>query len=85
MNYCIVQLNGNKDLKCNIEYNEQMGDGESDARKQVGDHIYKIVGTAAFKAHRAINAEAATVNNQPKQYATTLLLVISKNFLLDGF
>lgn len=86
VNYCIVQLNGNKDFENAIlKYNEQMGDGESDARKQVGDHIYKIVGTAAFKAHRAINAEAATVNNQPKQYATTLLLVISKKFSFGWF
>lgn len=86
VNHCIVQLNGNKDFEDAIaKYNEQMGNGESDARKQVGDYIYKIVGAAAFKAHRAINAEAATTNNHPKQYATTLLLVISKKFSFGWF
>ena len=86
VNYCIVQLNDNKKFEEAIsKYNEQKDDGESEARKQVGDYMYKIVGAAAFKAHRAINAEAATANNQPKQYATTLLLTISKKFPFGWF
>lgn len=86
VNYCIVQLNDNKKFEEAIsKYNEQKEDGESEARKQVGDYMYKIVGAAAFKAHRAINAEAATANNQPKQYATTLLLTISKKFPFGWF
>lgn len=86
VNHCIVQLNGNKGFEEAIsKYNEQMGKSESEARKHVGDYIYKIVGAAAFKAHRAINAEAATANNQSKQYATTLLLAICKKFPFGWF
>ena len=86
VNYCIVQLNNNKEFENAIAtYNEQKGDGENDARKIVGDYIYKIVGTAAFKAHKAINAEAAIRNNQPKLYATTLLLTICKKFSFGWF
>lgn len=86
VNHCIVELNANKGFEDAIsKYNERMEEGESEARKQVGDYIYKIVGTAAFKAHRAINVEAAATNNQPKQYATTLLLTISKRFSFGWF
>lgn len=86
VNYCIVQLNNNKDFENAIaKYDEQKGDSETDVRKIVGDYIYKIVGTAAFKAHKAINAEAALTQNQPKLYATTLLLTICKKFPFGWF
>ena len=51
----------------------------------VGDHIYKIVGTAAFKAHNAINKEAKEQNMPAKTYATTLLLTICKKFPFGWF
>lgn len=86
VNFCIVQLNNNKEFENAIaRYDELKGEGENDARKIVGDYIYKIVGTAAFKAHKAINAEAAMAKNQPKQYATTLLLTICKKFPFGWF
>lgn len=86
VNFCIVQLNSNKEFENAIaRYDELKGEGENDARKIVGDYIYKIVGTAAFKAHKAINAEAAMAKNQPKQYATTLLLTICKKFPFGWF
>lgn len=86
VNFCIVQLNNNKEFEdAIVRYNEQKGEGESDARKIVGDYIYKIVGTAAFKAHKAINAEAAMAKNKSKQYATTLLLTICKKFSFGWF
>lgn len=86
VNFCIVQLNNGKELENAIaRYNEQKAEGENDARKIVGDYIYNIVGTAAFKAHKAINAEAALAKNLPKQYATTLLLTICKKFPFGWF
>ena len=51
----------------------------------VGDYIYKIVGTAAFRAQKAIYAEANAQNLQPKLYATTLLLTICKRFSYGWF
>lgn len=84
--HCIVQLNGNKDFEEAIaKYNELSKDGEKDARKVVGDYIYNIVGTAAFKAHKAIDKEAKTRNMPSKNYATTLLLTICKKFPFGWF
>ncbi len=56
-----------------------------ETQKKVGDRIYSIVGNAAFKAHRAINAEAAAKNARAKDYATTLLLSICKRFEFGWF
>lgn len=86
VNFCIGELNNNKEFEdAIVKYDEHKDDSENDARKIVGDYIYKIVGTAAFKAHKAINAEAAMAKNQPKQYATTLLLTICKKFPFGWF
>lgn len=52
-----------------------------DARKLVGDKIYRIVGNAALKAHNAIKKEAERKEGAKlKDYATTLLLAICKKF-----
>lgn len=84
-NYCMAQLANSKDFESAVkQYNEHKTESESDARKAVGDYIYKIVGTAAFKAHKSINAEAAIKKLPAKQYATTLLLAICKKFEFDG-
>lgn len=83
---CIASLNDNNGFEDAIlKYNEQMKEGESEVRKLVGDYIYKIVGTAAFNAHRAINLEASRTKIQSKQYATTLLLTIIKKFHFGWF
>ena len=83
-NYCMAQLANSKDFESAVkQYNEHKT--ESDARKAVGDYIYKIVGTAAFKAHKSINAEAAIKKLPAKQYATTLLLAICKKFEFGWF
>ncbi len=58
---------------------------EEEARKIVGNYIYDIVGTAAFKAHKAIQAEAALTKQPTKCYATTLLLAICKKFSFGWF
>lgn len=84
--FCKLQL-----MDCRLfedaikQYNEHKTESESNARKSVGDFIYNIVGTAAFKAHKGINAEAALRGMQPKQYATTLLLAICKRFDFGWF
>lgn len=86
VNYCNVKLDGNKDFEKAIgRYNTLTNEGEKDARKAVGDYIYNIVAMAAFKAHKAINAEAASKNVSPKFYATTLLLTICKRFSFGWF
>lgn len=86
VNHCIVQLSDNKNFEAAIgKYNELTKEGEKDARKAVGDYIYNIVGTAAFKAHKAINAEALVKNAPLKNYATTLLLTICKKFPFGWF
>ncbi len=66
-----------------VEYKKE--GNEKDARKEVGDFIYNIIGTAAFEAHKAINSEAATKNKEPNRYATTLLLSICKKFSFGWF
>jgi len=58
---------------------------KADNQKLLGDYIYQIVGNAAFKAHRAINAEAAAKGTPAKDYATTLLLAVAKKFDFGWF
>jgi len=58
---------------------------EEEARKVMGQDIYRIVGTAAFKAQKAIFDEAARAGNRNKDYGTTLLLTISKRFSYGWF
>ena len=86
VNHCIIQLEDCKDFEESIIlYNNRQEDSENGARKALGDYIYRIVGTAAFKAHKAINSEAATLNIPSKQYNTTLLLTICKKFDFGWF
>ena len=86
VNYCTLQLLNCKPFEEAVcLYNLPKDESENEARKIVGDYIYKIVGTAAFKAHKAINAEAALKQHPPKQYATTLLLAICKKFDFGWF
>ncbi len=64
----------------------QCTDDEQAARKAVGNHIYSIVGNAAYRAHRAITDEAQVVeSSKPKDFATTLLLAICKKFEFGWF
>lgn len=68
-----------------VNYQAFDEDNKDDARKIVGDYLYQIIGTAAFNAHKAINAEAALQKIPVKQYATTLLLTICKHFDFGWF
>lgn len=86
VDYCKLQLINCKAFEESItKYNIQNVDSEEEARKEVGNFIYNIVGAAAFKAHKAINAEAALTKQNPKLYATTLLLTICKRFSFGWF
>lgn len=86
VDYCKEQLLDSKKFEEEIDtYDQFKEDSESEARKMVGDYIYKIVGTAAFRAQKAIYAEAAAQNQPTKIYATTLLLTICKKFSYGWF
>ncbi len=86
VNNCKLQLIDCKEFEDAIDkYDRLKAEAEEEARKEVGNYIYNIVGTAAFKAHKAINAEAALTKQNPKLYATTLLLTICKRFSYGWF
>lgn len=86
VDFCRQSLLNNSPFEDAIaEYYAQRGESNGDARKKVGDYIYRIVGTAAFRAHKAIEAEAASHNIPLKQYATTLLLSVCKHFSFGWF
>ncbi len=86
VNYCMSKLGQSKAFEDAIgKYGNLQDIAEEEARKIVGNHIYDIVGTAAFKAHKAIQAEAALTKQPTKYYATTLLLTICKKFIFGWF
>lgn len=83
---CRLKLLDSREFEDAIDkYDRLKAEAEEEARKEVGNYIYNIVGTAAFKAHKAINAEAALTKQNPKLYATTLLLTIGKKFSYGWF
>ena len=53
--------------------------------KLMTDKIYGLVGNAAFKAHKAIKAEADTKGEPMKSYHTTLLFAVCKQFPFGWF
>lgn len=55
------------------------------AGKVISADIYKIVGNAALKAHKAIVVEAQQKNRKTKEYSTTLLLTICKKYDFGWF
>ena len=82
--HCKTQLGNSEQFESAITtFNQNQED--TTARKLVGDHIYNIVGTAAFKAHKAIDDEADKKGVASKLYATTLLLAIAKKFEFGWF
>ncbi len=86
VNNCMVQLSNCKAFEDAIcKYDRLKAAEEEEARKEVGNFIYNIVGLAAFNAHKAINTEAAVSKQNPKLYATTLLLTICKRFSYGWF
>lgn len=58
-------------------------DGEY--QKLMTDEIYSLVGNAAFKAYKAIKAEADTNAEPLKSYHTTFLFAVCKHFSFGWF
>jgi serine/threonine protein phosphatase PrpC len=86
VNHCINELKNSEKFEENIKlYDLSINDSESEARKLVGDCVYKIVGNAAFLAHKEIDKVAEEKGVPSKLYATTLLLSIAKKFDFGWF
>lgn len=83
-NYCEDALKGGGCFEEHIMAYKGHKDEEA-KRKAVGDDLYKILGNAALQAHRNIKEEAEGKKIEPKQYATTLLLSITKRFAMGWF
>ncbi len=61
-------------------------EGNDEYKKMLGDYIYQLVGNAAFKGYKAIEAEAKSHEDVPmKLYSTTLLLSVCKKFDFGWF
>ena len=76
-------------LKCDKEIDNLIKDFQRDSsedkRKKLGDALYNILGSAVFKAYKNIEQEAQNTENTVKDYATTLLVSISKKFKFGWF
>lgn len=83
VDHCKGQLadSENFDDDINLYHLDQKSEA---AGKAISADIYKIVGNAALKAHKAIAAEAQQKGRKTKEYSTTLLLAICKNMILVG-
>lgn len=75
--------------KYNKDFDDLIKDFEKDnsenKRKKLGDALYNILGSAVFKAYKNIEQESQNKGNQIKDYATTLLVTISKKFKFGWF
>lgn len=77
--HCKMALTDDSEFENAIIAFQTNNDAES--RKIVGDRVYRIVGNAALKAYNSIKQEAERKEGAVvKDYATTLLLTISKKF-----
>lgn len=61
------------------------GEANDEYRKLLGDSIHQLIGNAAFKSYKAIEAEAVSKGVPIKNYATTLLLAVCKKFDFGWF
>ena len=83
--YCKTQLQNCDEFEGKIRA-YQSAEDEENARKQMANIIYNIIGNAAFKAHKNIK-EAAAANEgiNIKDLATTLMFAICKKFDFGWF
>lgn len=76
-------------VKYSKEIDELISDFDKDAsdakRKKLGDALYNIIGSAAFKAYKNIEKEAQDKGAQIKDYSTTLLTTVAKKFKFGWF
>jgi hypothetical protein len=54
-------------------------------RSKLRDHLYHTMGTAAFKAYKAIQEEATVAGAEMRDYAATLMFVICKKINMGVF
>jgi serine/threonine protein phosphatase PrpC len=82
--YCKEQLQNCTEFEDKIRgyYNAENKD---DARKQMANLIYSIIGNAAFKAQKNIKEAAETNGAVAKDMATTLMFAICKKFDFGWF
>ena len=83
--YCKAQLQNSEEFEAKIRAYKN-SENEEDARKQMANIIYSIIGNAAFKAHKNIkDAAASNEGAQAKDFATTLMFAICKKFDFGWF
>ena len=83
--YCKAQLQNCEEFEAKIRAYKN-SENEEDARKQMANIIYSIIGNAAFKAHKNIkDAAASNEGAQAKDFATTLMFAICKKFDFGWF
>lgn len=82
--HCKNELANSEKFEENINL-WHIDEGSADAGKMISGEVYRIVGNAAYKAHKAIISEATKNNIPVKSYATTLLLAICKRFDFGWF
>ena len=82
--HCKIELVNSQKFEENINlwYLDQQSE---EAGKMISADVYRIVGNAAYKAHKAIVEESKTTGYPAKNYATTLLLAICKKFKFGWF
>lgn len=83
MEHCQAELSNPIELENAINSLQRTIEGASN--KTISDLIYRIVGGAAHKAHRAIAETAKNNDDQLRDYSTTLLLAICKKFDFGWF
>ena len=81
--FCKNELNTPEELEKAIIELKELEEGQSN--RTISTLIYKIVGGAAYKAHREIIDAAKTNKDQIRDYSTTLLLAICKKFDFGWF
>lgn len=85
----VSELSNTHLAKYNKEIDELIKDFQKESsdgkRKKLGDALYNILGTAVFKAYKNIEQEAVDTNNQLKDYATTLLVAVTKKYKFGWF
>lgn len=82
--HCKNLLLDNKDFeKAIIDYNGDRNDEEK--RKTLTQYVYDIVFKGAVKAHDAINRVANLEQKKPKDFATTLMFAICKQYEFGWF
>lgn len=82
---CLKKLADAETLK-NIEAQiSAYHQSESENISKVGEVLYHLLCSAAFNASKAIQAEAAKQQRDPRTYAATLLLSITKRFPFGWF